>query len=180
MDTPFMAFAAESLAAAGFEVVRFEFPYMNRRRQHGRRGPPDRMPVLEATMRDVAAEVGGPVILGGKSMGARVATRLADELKASAAFAFGYPFHPPKKPSTLRTAHLQALQTPTLIVQGDRDPFGTPDEVSGYALSPSIRVHWLPDGDHSFKPRKASGYSEREHWQTALDRLVEFLTVTLR
>lgn len=167
---PFLERMAHGFAAAGFAVVRFEFPY----RAAGR-SMPDRMDVLQAAMRDiVATNAKGPLVLAGKSMGGRVATMLGDELAARALVVFGYPFHPPAKPQQLRTAHLAGLRTPTLIVQGERDEFGTPDEVATYTLSASITLHWLRDGDHSFKPRKASGCTAAQHEATALQLAVQF------
>jgi len=71
--------------------------------------------------------------------------------------------------------HLQAIKTPTLILQGERDPFGNRDEVDGYKLSPTIRVAWLEDGDHSFKPRKTSGRTEQQNWEAAIKEIVVFL-----
>ena len=76
----------------------------------------------------------------------------------------------------MRTEHLETLDTPSLILQGERDPLGTRDEVAGYSLSPAIRVAWCPDGDHSFKPRKASGRSQEDNWDLAVDVVFEFLT----
>jgi predicted alpha/beta-hydrolase family hydrolase len=87
----------------------------------------------------------------------------------------GYPFHPTGAPDKLRTAHLEGLRTPSLFVQGERDPFGTREEVEGYALSPAIRFEWLPDGDHSFKPRKASGHTYEGHLATAASAAVAFV-----
>ena len=79
----------------------------------------------------------------------------------------GYPFHPPGKPEQLRTAHLAELKTPTLIVQGTRDAFGTRDEVATYGLSNTIEILWLEDGDHDLKPRKSrSGFSADDHLRT--------------
>jgi predicted alpha/beta-hydrolase family hydrolase len=176
MDTPFMIEAAGVLAAAGIQVVRFEFPYMRARRSGGRRAP-DRMPALQDCYRTVVAELGDParIVIGGRSMGGRVASMLADELGVAGLLCFGYPFHPPDKPSQLRTAHLAELRTRTLIIQGTRDPFGTPDEIAGYALSPAIRLRYIEDGDHSLKPRKKSGRSEKEARDEALAAAVEFL-----
>ena len=113
----------------------------------------------------------GKLIIGGKSMGGRVASMVGDELYASGKIAgllcLGYPFHPPEKPDQLRTAHLADLKVPTLIVQGTRDPFGTMDEVSSYSLSKMIEILWLEDGDHDLKPRKSvSGYSAADHLKT--------------
>lgn len=165
---------SDGLVARGLRVVRFEFPFMHARRE-GRRPGPDRMPKLQTCFHEVIASQPGPVVLAGRSMGGRVATMIADEVQAKAVIAFGYPFHPPRKPENLRTAHLENLQTPTLIVQGERDPFGTPPEVAGYQLSDHIELLWLPDGDHSMTPRKKSGLTYEQHVETALDRAVAFL-----
>jgi uncharacterized protein len=87
----------------------------------------------------------------------------------------GYPFHPVDKPERLRVEHLRKIKTPTMIVQGERDPFGSQKQVAGYRLSSGIRVAWIEDGDHSFKPRKASGRTERQNWEAALGEVVRFL-----
>ncbi|MFT4514498.1 MAG: putative alpha/beta-hydrolase family hydrolase [Planctomycetota bacterium] len=164
----------DGFVARGFRVVRFEFPFMQARRE-GRRPGPDRMAKLQACFHEVIASQESPVVLAGRSMGGRVATMIADEVEARAVIAFGYPFHPPRKPENLRTAHLENLQTPTLIVQGERDPFGTPLEVAGYELSDRIELLWIPDGDHSMTPRKKSGFTYEQHVVTALDRAAMFL-----
>ena len=175
MEHPFLTAVAAALGDAGLQVVRFEFPYQREARTGARRAP-DPLPVLQATMREVAAaHARGPFVLAGKSMGGRVATTIADELRAAGVVVFGYPFHPPKQPQVLRTAHLAALQTPTLILQGERDPFGTRDDVAGYTLSPAIEVEWLPDGDHSLVPRKKSGHTAEQHLATAINRAAEFV-----
>ena len=150
MDTEFMAAFAEGLAARGLRVVRFEFPYMAARRRGGRRGPPDREPVLRQSWLEVIGELGREgLVIGGKSMGGRMATMVADEVRARGVVCFGYPFHPPGKPQQLRTAHLEHLQTPALFIQGTRDTFGNSDEVGTYELSSKIRVEWIEGGDHS-------------------------------
>ena len=174
MEHPFLAAVADGLAAAGLHVVRFEFPYQHEARSGTRRGP-DPMPVLQATMRDVVRDhARNTFVLAGKSMGGRVATMLADELEPAGVVVFGYPFHPPKQPQRLRTAHLAQLKTRTLILQGERDPFGTRAEVAGYELSPRIEIVWLPDGDHSLAPRKSSGFTAAGHLQTAIERATAF------
>jgi predicted alpha/beta-hydrolase family hydrolase len=172
MRSPFMAGVARGLGEEGIRVVRFEFPYMRERRR-----APDRQPVLLDTWREAIANHGGGerVAIGGKSLGGRMASMVADESNVRALVCFGYPFHPPGKPQQLRTAHLETLRTPALIVQGARDPFGTAEEVAGYALSPSIRLEWLPDGDHSFKPRASSGTTERENVRRAVETAAAFL-----
>jgi predicted alpha/beta-hydrolase family hydrolase len=176
MDSPFMTEFAEGLATRGAYVVRFEFPYMAARRK-GQRKPPDRLPVLLQNWSDVVCEVGkaGRTCIGGKSMGGRIASMVADPLKVAGVVCLGYPFHPPGQPEKLRTEHLANLKTPTLIVQGSRDTFGTEGEVASYDLSKSIQVLTLPDGDHSLVPRRASGHTKASHFQTALDAVEKFL-----
>lgn len=176
MDSPAMTRIAQALAAVGLRVARFEFSYMAARRD-GRRRPPPRAETLcseyEAAVAALKVQTGEDrvPIIGGKSMGGRVASLVAERLYRAGRIAgllcVGYPFHPVGKPEQLRTAHLADVRTPTLIVQGTRDPFGTPEEVARYGLSPSIRLLWLEDGDHDLRPRKAlSGHSMEEHLAT--------------
>ncbi len=172
-----MAAMAEGLAGHGIQVVRFEFPYMAARR-HGKGGGPDREPVLRATWAAVVAELGGGgnVYIGGKSMGGRIASMVADELRVRGLCCLGYPFHPPGQLEKVRTAHLATLLTPALIVQGERDPFGNRQDVAGYTLSPAIEVHFVTDGDHSLEPRKRSGRTTEENWNEAIEKMAAFLT----
>jgi predicted alpha/beta-hydrolase family hydrolase len=177
MDSPFMTAIAEGLAADGLRVARFEFPYMAERRQSGRRKPPDREPVLIDTWRCAIAALGKPdkLVIGGKSMGGRMASLVADEAGVAGLVCLGYPFHPPGKPDKLRTAHLEKLRTPALIVQGTRDPFGTKDDVAAYILSKKIRLHWVEDGDHDLKPRRASGRTHAEALAEAIAAAMQFI-----
>jgi predicted alpha/beta-hydrolase family hydrolase len=177
MDSAFMNDFAQRLAARAIAVVRFEFPYMQRLRKGESRGAPDRMPVLETCFRDVLRELGGATTLfvGGKSMGSRVATQIADAEGVRGAVALGYPFHPPKQHEKLRVAHLAALRTPTLIVQGTRDPFGSPEEIASYPLSSAIEVKYVEDGDHSFEPRKKSGRTEAQNLEEAAEWVAAFM-----
>jgi predicted alpha/beta-hydrolase family hydrolase len=170
MDSPGMVRFAEALADAGLRVARFEFGYMAERRRSGRRPPPPRAETLLSEYLDAVDSLAcsGPLVIGGKSMGGRVASMVADDLhragRISGLLCLGYPFHPIGKPENLRTAHLRGLQTPTLICQGTRDQFGTREEVAGYDLSDQIEILWLEDGDHDLKPRKAiSGFSAADH-----------------
>jgi predicted alpha/beta-hydrolase family hydrolase len=157
MDATFMNEVSAALAEHGIRVVRFEFPYMAARRTTKKNGPPDRQPVLLDTWRQVIADHGGGsnVVIGGKSMGGRMASMVADEAGVRGLLCFGYPFHPPGKPAQLRTAHLESLRTPSLIIQGTRDTFGNRDEVPAYPLSSAIRIEWIEGGDHGlFKSRQ--------------------------
>lgn len=176
MDSEFMTRMAALLAARGVDVARFEFPYMQARRERGRRFAPNKMDVLEASMRTAVAELEtrAPLFIGGKSMGARVATQLVDELRLHGAIALGYPFHPPDKPQVLRVAHLATVRAPCLIVQGSRDAFGTPDEVARYPLAPAVRLHWIEGGDHSLEPLKRSGRTLTQNLEEAAASIAAF------
>lgn len=177
MDSPFMDAVAAGLAEGGLRVVRFELPYMRRRRENGEKRPPDREPVLrEAWLEAIAALGGGEqLVIGGKSLGGRMASLVADESGARGLVCLGYPFHPPAKPESLRTAHLKSLRTPTLIVQGTRDALGSRDEVAAYGLSPAVRLFWVEDGDHSFKPRASSGRTETQNLTAAVAEVLRFV-----
>ena len=175
MDHPFMQAMASGLSECGHRVVRFEFPYMAARRQ-GKRRPPDREPVLRETWMAVIEKFGRDrLVIGGKSMGGRIASMVADEAAVPGLVCLGYPFHPVGKPDQLRVKHLQIIKTPTLIVQGERDSFGGRDEVAAYKLPRTIRVHWLRDGDHSFKPRKSSGATENGNREEAIAQIDAFV-----
>ena len=173
MDSPAMTAAAKTLAASGFRVARFEFEYMARRRSSAGRKPPPRAETLCPEYFAAIDALGAkrPLIIGGKSMGGRIASMIADDLHAAGRImgllCLGYPFHPIGKPEQLRTAHLAKMKTPALIVQGTRDPFGSREEVATYALSKTIEILWLEDGDHDLKPRKRiSGFSAADHLRT--------------
>ncbi|MBF0247286.1 MAG: alpha/beta fold hydrolase [Alphaproteobacteria bacterium] len=182
MDSDFMAAFADGLAARGLRCVRFEFPYMAERRVDGKKRPPNRAPALLDAWRAVIDHFGtDALVIGGKSMGGRMASLIARALEDEGTpvrglVCLGYPFHPPGKPKKAaeRLAHLLDIRTPTLILQGTRDTFGGMDHVPGLPLPGTVRVEWLVDGDHSFKPRKASGRTERENWDEALDRMAAF------
>ncbi|MEL7543623.1 MAG: alpha/beta family hydrolase [Pseudomonadota bacterium] len=182
MDSPFMAAMTAALNDCGIGVLRFEFDYMAARRTGGPRRPPPKVEMLCAAYLDVMSEVierydpCGPLLIGGKSLGGRVASMIADDVRGIAGVVcIGYPFHPVGKPSTLRTSHLGALTTPTLIVQGTRDALGSDAEVAGYDLAGSIKLHWLADGDHDLKPRNRSGFSHDDHIQAAAEAIAAFV-----
>ena len=169
---PFIVQTSTALAARGINVLTFDFLYM-----HRGRGGPDRPPVLEATWRAVircAAQLGWGktrLVIGGKSMGGRIASMV---LAGDAALPLpaavhglvllGYPLHPPGRPDKLRVEHLPRLTTPTLIVQGERDDFGSPAEVRAAFKQSPAHVDWreVPDVDHSFKIRRAAGRTQAE------------------
>ncbi|MBA3324426.1 MAG: alpha/beta hydrolase [Rhodobacteraceae bacterium] len=181
MDSASMTAVAAALGGAGLRVARFEFGYMARRRDAEGRQPPPRAETLRpeylAAIASLDAE--GPLIIGGKSMGGRVATMIADDLHAAGRIAgvlcLGYPFHPRGRPQQLRTRHLAGLRTPTLICQGDRDELGARAEVASYTLSDRIEILWLDNGDHDLKPRKSvSGYTAADHLKTVAQAVAEW------
>jgi uncharacterized protein len=176
MDSPFMATIAQALAGNELRVVRFEFPYMRARRQHRTRGAPDREPVLLDAWREVIKSLGGgrQLVIGGKSLGGRIASMVADEAQVRGLVCLGYPFHPPGKAPGARLQHLKSLHRPALIVQGTRDSFGSRGEVEKYGLSPQIRIAWIDDGDHSFKPRARSGRTEQQNLAAAIEAVRDF------
>ena len=176
-----MSAAAAALALRDLRVARFEFGYMASRRSAAGKQPPPRAETLQpeyvAAIERLAGE--GPLVIGGKSLGGRVASMVADRLwgdgRILGLLCLGYPFHPPGRPQQLRTAHLLQSQVPALFVQGTRDEFGTIDEVPGYGLPPSIRMLWLEDGDHDLKPRRGSGHSSASHLATMADSVSEWV-----
>ncbi len=183
MDSPFMSNISAMLAERGIRVARFEFAYMAARRNGGKRRPPPKAELLDGEMiaaaRAAAATINGPLAIGGKSMGGRVASHVCDALRAEGVInglvCLGYPFHPPKTPERLRVAHLADLAAPALFVQGERDPFGSRAEVEALTLPPTIRFHWAHDGDHDLGPRGGSGVTRRGNLEAAAEAIAAFL-----
>jgi predicted alpha/beta-hydrolase family hydrolase len=177
-ESAFLTFFAEEIARLGRRVARFDFPYMVQRSTTGRKRPPDREPVLRRTWRDVLDSLPferDRIAIGGKSMGGRIASLVADDSGVAGLICLGYPFHPTGRPEKLRVEHLETIRTPTLIVQGERDPFGTRAEVENFSLSPSVEVHWVPDGDHSFRTGRGSGRTHEQNLKNAARAVEKFL-----
>lgn len=176
MDSDFMNSIATGLANKKHRVIRFEFPYMQQQRKTGKKRPPNGMNVLLESFRDIIDKYQGEhLFIGGKSMGGRVASMIADQVTVSGTVCLGYPFHAPGKPEKPRIEHLEKMKTPTLILQGERDPFGKPDEINSYKLSKKIIVRYLTDGDHSFKPRMSSGTSHEENLSDCVEQASAFV-----
>lgn len=183
--SPFLEQIAGLVADRGVRVSRFDFAFVaGLRSGGGKRKPPPRadlvIPEYTRAIDRLASTLpaGQMLLIGGKSMGGRVASMIADEEFAVGRIAglvcLGYPFHPTGKPEQLRTAHLENLKCPTLIVQGERDPFGSKGEVEGYALSKSIELCWIGDGDHDLGPRGGSGFTRKGNLAAAADAVAEF------
>ena len=193
MDHEFMRQIAEGLAERGIAVIRFEFPYMHKRREDGKKRPPDRMPKLLAAFEQQLSAArqqlppGSKIFIGGKSMGGRVASLLAADLSQKSAaesaqklsingvICLGFPFHPPGKPERYRGEHLAQIQAPFLLLQGERDTFGNRIEINNYQLPKHFQIGYLGDGDHSFKPRKASGLTLQQNIDSAIAQIEKFI-----
>ncbi|CDT90794.1 putative Alpha/beta hydrolase [Vibrio coralliirubri] len=180
MDHEFMQSVAKGLAFKGIRVIRFNFPYMIKRAEDGKRRPPDRAPkLLEAYQENIEQCDADKLVIGGKSMGGRMASHLSEVDKVAAMACLGFPFHPPGKPEKYKGEHLAELAKPCLILQGERDTFGKREEFADFNLSDSIRVEFIPDGDHSFKPRKSSGYTEQQNIALTVEKLSAFIKEVL-
>ncbi len=182
MDSDFMTDVAKRLASDRIEVVRFEFPYMQKRREDGKRRPPDRQPKLLEYFQQLIeqyADENTQLFLAGKSMGGRMATMLADRPDVAGCFVFGYPFYAAGKQDRPRIEHLQTTTANINVFQGTRDPMGKQIIVNDYSLAAGIKLHWLEDGDHDLKPRKASGLTQQQHLEYAVAQCQQLCTQKL-
>ena len=169
-DSTFMEDLSAALEREGIGTIRFEFPYMQKRRQDGKKRPPDREPVLleyfSGVIDRVRAELGSGslILVGGKSMGGRMASILASRRDdIDGVICFGYPFHPPGKLDRWRTAHFRDLNCPILVLQGTRDPFGKPDELVDHQQDlEAIDLRWLEGGNHDFQTLKSQPQTQSE------------------
>ncbi|MDG2843642.1 alpha/beta fold hydrolase [Vibrio parahaemolyticus] len=176
MEHDFMTAVAKGLVEQGIRVVRFNFPYMVKRSEDGKKRPPDRAPkLLEAYSEVIAHFASSPVVIGGKSMGGGMASLLAEHVLVAGIACLGFPFHPPGKPEKFKGDHLASIDKPTLILQGERDTFGKREEFDEFVFSQQVKVSFLPDGDHSFKPRKSSGHTEAGNIALAVEQLSAFI-----
>ncbi|WP_316858981.1 alpha/beta family hydrolase [uncultured Cohaesibacter sp.] len=191
MDSSFMERISAMLNANGIVVVRFEFSYMARRRVDGKRRPAGRAErwthhYFRAVDELLAGESwkaewnGLPLLIGGKSMGGRVATMLScDEeldLAVKGVVVFGYPFHPISKsePENWRLEPLEKSLLPILICQGERDDFGWWDEVDAIDLPPQVSLEWIPNGSHDLGPTGKSEATMKSNLELAARLAAQF------
>ncbi|HET6390203.1 alpha/beta family hydrolase [Hyphomicrobium sp.] len=183
ITSSYMDQMASLLSERGIALTLFEFAYMSARREGGPKRPPPKAEKLIPEFRDMVSAVAAEnprqeLFIGGKSMGGRVASMLADELYAEKAIGglvcLGYPFHAPGTPDKLRIDHLTKLRCPALIVQGERDPFGNRSEIEKVRLSKKISFAWISDGDHDFGPRGNSGFTRKGNLAAAADAVAAF------
>jgi predicted alpha/beta-hydrolase family hydrolase len=171
MTHEFMVVIAQGLGDRGIRVCRFNFAYA----EAGKKAP-DRQAVLEKTYQEVVAAVtqdnDGPLFLGGKSMGGRIASHIVASGTAAAGLVFhGYPLHPPGRPDRIRKEHLKDIKAPMLFVEGTRDPFCPLDTLESVRkeLKSKTEVAVIEDGDHTFKVRKSSGRDTAAAWDEVID-----------
>ena len=177
MDTPELVNFSEAMAARGIGAVRFNFPYAEARRR-----TPDRQGVLEACYRAVAGQVeqaADRLLLGGRSMGGRIASHLAAAGFAAAALVFlSYPLHPPGQPDRLRDKHLYGITIPMLFLQGTRDAFAQPALLQRtLAKLPTATLHPVENADHGLR---VPGRSSDEIISELVETTVAWVDRTLR
>ena len=163
-ESPVMCHLVEALLAQDICVARFNFEYMQSIQATGVRRPPARMSVLQEEYRRVIEWLDRPCLVGGKSMGGRVATMMMAEGSiphVRGGVVFGYPFHPVGKRSQLRVEHLSSIQKRVLICQGTRDSLAFKPDIDVLSLPEHVRLHWFEHGDHDFKTLKRSGVTQQ-------------------
>lgn len=178
MNHEYMTYFAESLGSDDLAVCRFNFRYT----EGGRRAP-DKQPVLEATYNEVVEQVRAErspakLVLGGKSMGGRIASHIVSEgTSANGLVYLGYPLHPPGRPDRIRDEHLQRIKRPQLFVEGTRDPFCPLDTLAGVIGTRRLKaeVVVIKDGDHSLKVPKSSGRSTQQAWDEAITAIATWI-----
>jgi uncharacterized protein len=181
LTSDFIEKVTAGLVLEGIRVIRFNFNYMQQRVETGSRRPPERVAALIEQFREVVETFEQPIVIGGKSMGGRIASMLAAEdsiecsLGIKGVACLGYPFHPQGKAEKLRTEHLNTITMPVAIIQGTRDKLGNKAEISTYQLSEAFQWLWLEDGDHDFKPRVKSGFTQTLHIQSTTKYLANYV-----
>src|SRR5262249_47687896 len=179
MDSPFMNYFHTELANSGFLSVKFNFDYMEAKRR-----VPDPQPKLQARYRSVIEEVRAEhkpegVLIGGKSMGGRVASYIASDTPGVSGLVFlGYPLHPPGKPDQLRDAHLYAMKLPMLFISGTKDPFAERDLLEKVVakIGKNATLVWVEGGDHSLK----KGRKDQESLHFAVATICDWTTSSLQ
>ena len=186
LDSTFLRTMAADLCQRGLAVMRFHYPYMERRAREGRTRPPDRRPVLEAVHRAAALHLRTRfprhrLVLAGKSLGGRIASLLAAKGEdCDGLVFFGYPLHPPRKPDKKRSEHFPAIAQPALFLQGTRDPLCDLE-----LLAPALEtfggvatLRTIEGGDHSFEVLKRSGRTTEEAWAELGEHVDAWLRAT--
>ena len=175
INDPFGEYLSSRLPNAGGSMVRFQFPYM----EAGKRGP-DRAPLLEETWRAVIDKVrpsSGKLVVGGRSMGGRIASRVvAQGTRVDGLALLAYPLNPPRTPATPRNGHLSDISAPTLFCSGTRDNFVAPGSLAVVVDEmPNAVLHELDGADHGFAVLKSSGRAREDVWQEVADVMLHWV-----
>ena len=171
VEAPDLAALAQALPRQGISVVRIEQPW----RVAGKRVASRPEALDEATVAALnAIRVRTPIVLGGRSAGARVACRLARRMGAVGCLALSFPLHPPGRPDKSRVDELASVGLPTFVVQGERDPFGGPDE-----FPERVDLTSIPQADHSFKVPRSAELSQEETLALIVEAVVEWMTARI-
>lgn len=180
-DSEFMTIIADLFEQQGVYCRLFNFDYMDKINETGKRRPPDALPKLINKFQSVLdSKLNLPMFIGGKSMGGRVSTLILQESKAIGGICFGYPFHPPGKPEKLRIEHFDQIKKDILILQGERDPFGKPNEIQDYQLAENIHLSYVTDGEHSFKPLKSSTVDWQDNLRFSVEKAADFIKFAIK
>jgi predicted alpha/beta-hydrolase family hydrolase len=182
-DSSFMKNMSVLLEKRGIRVHRFNFDYMIQALSVNKRRPPSKMTVLRENFIDVLNELPLlrnsqlPLFIGGKSMGSRVACEIvgASKKAISGVIAYGYPFHPAKKPEKSRLETLVTVNQPCLVVQGESDALGCKAEIETFDMPNTIDIAFVPTANHDLKPLKRSGWTDVKALQFAADETLAFI-----
>ncbi|WP_310619338.1 alpha/beta family hydrolase [Flexibacterium corallicola] len=185
MDSPFMERITLALTKLGVNVARFEFKYMAKRRISGKKSPPPRADKLigeyQKILQALLEDVDGPIVIGGKSMGSRIAAMLASAnslpKRVTGVCCLGYPFHPVGKSEIehWRLPTLEQVKRPMLILQGERDQFGNKEELTSISLPKTIELAFVEDGNHDFAPRGRSEATLNGNLNNAAQLVSDFI-----
>lgn len=183
-ESEFMKAFRSAFVEHGYVVACLTFPYWQKVLETGKKRPPDKAVKLDAAFQDAAQNVKEtypelPLVVMGKSMGARVAYRCASDVNAQARVGLGFPFHPPGKQEKNRLGELTALTMPSLIVQGSRDPFGNAEVVLEWEKSnlvlQGLELRWVEAGNHDLMQPKRIEENLRISWKGIVDNIVDWL-----
>ncbi len=181
MDSEWMEELTKKLVKRDIQVIRFNFPYMIKAQEEGKKYPPSgKQILLESWERMIEKHRQmGHLFIGGKSLGGRMASLIADGNKVDGLVCLGFPFHAPGKSIGDRAEHLKKMKTPTIILQGKRDSMGSFEELKGLRFARKVKINWVESGDHSFKPLKSSGLSLDDNLEYVAEAVDQFMIKVL-
>ncbi|WP_113906227.1 alpha/beta family hydrolase [Aliidiomarina celeris] len=180
-ESAFMQAMSNALRGLGYKLTCEPFPYWQQVLLTGKKRPPNPAIQLDADLRNRINKIiekegrHTPIFLIGKSMGARVSFRCADHFAVKGAIGLGFPFHPPGKQDKHRLQDLYNPCSRNLIVQGERDPFGSRAWVEAQSLPNNVDICWASEGNHDLVPPKRSGITAEQRWQQVAEHIHRWL-----